>query len=435
MSIVGRLRFAGRLERDAAAVAWRQALARHPLMRAIVVDRGRRRPEWTAAGALPALQWDNDSLRDRLPAMQPIDLTREPGLRAWVAADSQQSAMIIQLHHAVCDGKGVLQFVDDFLHSYTRAADRGRCHIELTPRDEALLEKRGTFGLTARKLLKMLPAQLSGLIGAGQFLLRRPVPLVANESGIEHRLAGCAANPFPAVRIGRLDADCLKRLSAAAADQRVTVNDWLLRDFFLAVDDFRRCHGVQGKKDWVRISVPINLRQPADERMPSANVVSMVFLDRNARQCADPSELLHGIHDEMALILRRQLGFTFIWSLHALRAAPGGLAGRVGKGRCEATCVVTNLGRVLAESSLPARGGKLAAANLLLEDVEFFAPVREGTAATIALVFYAGGLNICLQYDGRCISAAQADDLLATYLRTIRASIGAESTAPHNQAA
>ena len=364
--------------------------------------------------------------------MQPIDLMREPGLRAWVSADAQQSAMVLQVHHAACDGKGVLQAIDDFLHSYARASDRGRSRIELAPRDEALLARRGSFGLTTGKLLKMLPAQLSGLIGAGHFLLRKPVPLLANEDSEEQRLAGRVPDPFPAVRMGRLDTDLLQRLSAAAADQRVTVNDWLLRDFFLAVADFRGRYIVPGKKDWVRISVPINLRQPGDERMPAANIVSMVFLDRNSRQCADPAILLRGIHDEIGLLRRRQLGLTFIWSLHALRALPGGLAARVGNGRCEVTSVVTNLGRVLAESTLPSREGKLVAANLLLEDVEMFAPPREGTAATIALVFYAGGLNICLHYDGRHVTAAQADDLLATYLRTIRDSIG---TAPHNQAA
>jgi hypothetical protein len=238
-------------------------------------------------------------------------------------------------------------------------------------------------------------------------------------------------DPFPAVRVGRLNAEELRRLSAAAACEKATVNDWLLRDFFLTVDEFRRRHDAPREKDWIRIAVPMNLRNAGDERMPAANIVSMVFLDRNASHCADRWKLLHGIHDEMALIRRRQLGYTFIWSLHALRALPGGLAGRVGNGRCEATCVVTNLGRALADSTLPSRAGKLSAANLFLEDVEVFAPVREGTAATIGLVFYAGGLNICLQYDGRRLSATQADDLLATYMRTIRASLGSESTAPH----
>jgi hypothetical protein len=137
----------------------------------------------------------------------------------------------------------------------------------------------------------------------------------------------------------------------------------------------------------------------------------------------------------MDLIRRRQLGFTFIWSLHALRALPGGLAAHVGKNRCEATCVVSNLGRALDNSPLPTRGGKIAAGKVLLEGVDFFVPLREGTAASVALVFYAGELNICLQYDGRRITADQAHDLLTTYLRMVRTSLGDVSVATGGKAA
>jgi hypothetical protein len=259
----------------------------------------------------------------------------------------------------------------------------------------------------------MLPAQLSGLIGAGQFLFHQPVPLLASKDGANGtHLTPRDEHVVPSVRTGRVEADVLRRLSAAASQRQVTLNDWLVRDFFLAVDDFRRRHEA--------------LRQAADARLPAANVVSMVFLDRNAGETADAAELLRGIHDEMDLIHRRQLGLTFIWSLIALRALPGGLAGRLGNGRCEATCVVSNLGRAFAGSPLATSEGKIVAGNLLLEAVDFFAPVREGTAATIGLVFYAGELQVCLQYDSRRLAADQADDLLTTYLRTIRASLGAD---------
>ena len=48
----------------------------------------------------------------------------------------------------------------------------------------------------------------------------------------------------------------------------------------------------------------------------------------------------------------------------------------------------------------------------------------------MALVFYAGELQICLHHDSRRIGEALAQDLLATYLRTIpRARLGHESPA------
>jgi hypothetical protein len=59
---------------------------------------------------------------------------------------------------------------------------------------------------------------------------------------------------------------------------------------------------------------------------------------------------------------------------------------------------------------------------VVLEGVDFFAPVRDSTSVTVGLVFYAGGLQICMQYDSRTITETQAGDLLATYLRTIRTS-------------
>ncbi len=53
----------------------------------------------------------------------------------------------------------------------------------------------------------------------------------------------------------------------------------------------------------------------------------------------------------------------------------------------------------MADSPLPRRNDKIVAGNVVLEGIEFFAPVRDGTAVTVALVYYAGELQICMQYD------------------------------------
>ena len=102
---------------------------------------------------------------------------------------------------------------------------------------------------------------------------------------------------------------------------------------------------------------------------------------------------------------------------------PGGLAKWVDRDCCEATCVLSNLGRAMADSPLPRRNEKIVAGNVVLDGIDFFAPVRDGTAVSMALIYYAGGLRLCMHYDSRQIAEAQADDLMATYLRTIRASL------------
>src|SRR5262249_31522101 len=118
-----------------------------------------------------------------------------------------------------------------------------------------------------------------------------------------------------------------------------------------------------------------------------------------------------------------QLGLTFIWSLMVARTLPGGLAQQTANQRCDATCVVSNFGRAMVESPLPRCEQKIVAGNVTLTGVECFAPVRHGTAVTVALVFYACELAICMQYDGRRITEPQADDLMATFLGKVRASL------------
>ncbi len=189
MSIIARLRFAGQLDRRATAEALETVVARHPLLRATIRKNPAGRLEWIeTADHPPAIAWIEGPQPDRLPLMGPIDLFSEPGLRVWAAADSQRSSLVLQVHHAACDGKAVVQVLDDFLRSYARTADRTGTPIELSPCDAEALRGRGTFGLTALRCLRILPAQLSGLLGVWQFFVRRPVPLLATTDALPGEL-------------------------------------------------------------------------------------------------------------------------------------------------------------------------------------------------------------------------------------------------------
>ena len=339
MHIIARLRFAGQLDRADATRAFEQAVARHPLLRAKIQKTATGRLQWIAAGGCPAaLTWSDDALPDRLPAMAPLNLLVEHGLKAWVAAASEESTMVLQAHHAACDGKAVLQLAEDFLRGYARAIGGRDCSIEndcstesnhwieQAPCDAELLRGRGRCGLTLRAFLRMLPAQLGGVKRVRQFFMHRPVPLLATSiaaacdmpaengdiSDSPARPEGCFARIrdvpvfIPVVHVEDLEAGELQRLTEMAAVRGVTLNDWLLRDFFLAVNDFRRRHEITAPGEWIRVSVPINLRAPGDGRMPAANLVSMVFLDRNPRQIADPARLLDSVHNEMDVVRRRR---------------------------------------------------------------------------------------------------------------------------------
>ena len=168
--------------------------------------------------------------------------------------------------------------------------------------------------------------------------MRRPVPLLKRIAAVSDALP----TGFPDVMVGSLVAEEVQKLSAAAANAKVTANDWLLRDFFMAMDDFRARHQSTHSGEWLRISVPMDLRHKPDMRMPAANVVSMVFIDRTGKQIA-AAGLLRGIHKEMDSIRRRKLGLIFVVSLWGLRLVPGGLAKGVNRNSCDATCVLSNL--------------------------------------------------------------------------------------------
>ena len=270
------------------------------------------------------------------------------------------------------------------------------------------------------KLLRMLPKQLVGLLGARQFLMRRPTPLVPHQA--------VAPDPplppqYPAVLSHFFDRDETRRLREAARRQAVTMNDLLGRDLFLALHAWRQAQGVADDESWLRLMVPVNLRTDGDRQMSAANVVSSVFLDRRGHDCGDADLLLQSIHAEMDLIKRLQLGFTFVCSLHVARYLPGGLRAQSRGDKCKISCIFTNFGAILADSPLPRSDGRLVAGNLILDKMDVVPPFSPYTCAAVSVGSYADRLFVTLHYDPRPLSADQAASLLATYAAQIKNSL------------
>ena len=200
MSIIARLRFAGQLDRQATAEALETAVARHPLLRAKVCKTRTGRLKWIASpDRAAAISWIDGQEPDRLPSMQPIDLFSEPGLRSWGIADSQRARScckyITRLATAKRCSKSSTTFCE-VMPTFPRAScPRWNCH----PAIRRMLYGRGSFGLTVRKYLRMLPVQLLGLSRVLMFFMRRPVPLLKRIAAIP----GAVANRFPGRRGGQ----------------------------------------------------------------------------------------------------------------------------------------------------------------------------------------------------------------------------------------
>jgi hypothetical protein len=420
-----RLRFAGCLDQAAFETAVRAVLARHPLLSAKVEVVGRRRLQWSVVeDPAPVMTWEASPVGGTLPPATHLDVRREIGIRFHVRTDAAAAAsdLTIQFHHACCDGAGIALFIRDLLLAYAAnmAADKNVCPTDqLPPLDPALLPGRGRFGLTFGKLLKMAPRQLVGLLGARQFLMRRPVPVIPyracpNDSPLP-------AN-YPATVRYVFDREATAGVRRAAVRQGVTPNDLLARDLFLALAEWRSRQNA-GDDQWLRMMVPMNLRRAEDRFLPAAGVVSSVFLDRRGPDFADADRLLRGIHEEMDVIKRNQLGFTFVFSLAISRRLMGGLEKQVRADKCAVSCVFTNVGTLFAQTPLPECDGCIVAGNVTLADMDLVAPVHPYSCVTVVAGLYADKLGFTLHYDPRPLSEQQAADLLATYVRRIRMSI------------
>jgi hypothetical protein len=203
----------------------------------------------------------------------------------------------------------------------------------------------------------------------------------------------------------------------------VTPNDLLARDLFLALAEWRSRQNVRDNGQWLRMMVPMNLRTADDRLLPAADVVSSVFLDRRGPDFVDADQLLRGIHEEMDLIKRMELGLTFVFSLAVYRRLFGSLRKKVQADKCSVSCVFSNLGTPFAHTPLPQDERRIVAGNVTLVDADFVAPIHPYSCVTFAIGLYAHQQTITLHYDPRPLSEEQATDLLETYLRRIQTSI------------
>ncbi len=213
------------------------------------------------------------------------------------------------------------------------------------------------------------------------------------------------------------DAETKKVIPTAKA-LGVTVNDLPVRDLFLAVGRWRERRAVGNKRDWLRFWIPMGLRTEADEAMPMADSVSMMFIDRQAGDFTDAHRLLQDIH-EKTHIKRMQHQYTFLLSLSVLRCLPSGLARKTQVDKCLPTSCLSNLGPVLDKTPLPRLEGEIVSGNLVLKGIDFAIPLRPYMNAAFCVYTYAGRLRVLMHFDPQIITDEQSGELLETYVQQI----------------
>ncbi len=410
MTGVFRLRFSGKLNFDAMDVAIQQTVERHPLVRSTVRDDAKHGYFWSVADSstIKLERWTANP-QNEYPVASFMDLKKEVGTRIWLVERSDANDLVAQIHHACTDALGMCLFIEDVLLSYAKIVGAIGSNIQLRPLDNQRMPLRNQFGLTWKKILRLIPKQILGLHVLGKFFLRNALPLGSPRQNTETEPV-----VFPSPMSLDFDTNTTSKILVAAKSKKVIVNDLLTRDLFLAINAWRSKNEPQQKKGWVRFFVPINHRVQADATLSAANIMSAVFLERHPGQLNDPELLLRSLHAQMQKVKRYQLGFLFI-AAHALLSRLPRLRKRViCQGKCISSCVFSNIGVVFQHSPLPQQDGKLVIGDTTLDSIDFVAPLRPLTAAAFCVCTYAGRLSVNLHFDPRAISKLQAKDLLQT---------------------
>ncbi|MBI2824881.1 MAG: hypothetical protein HYX69_09360 [Planctomycetia bacterium] len=387
MAFYLRLSFRGQLDRDRFTRALKEAAARHPLLQSIVRDIDGQACWVPADDPTPHLQW--------APLDEPVnrqygllDIRRQVGMRAWVRAGASRTNVLVEFHHACCDGIAAMQFVEDLLACYVAMAPGDeKAGVPSRPLELARLHGRARFGVGLLARLLRAPLAILSAVGLAEFFWNRPVPVAASRYPDPGGDDPHKAAHSPAFHSHRFDRRQLANLRRVAERLGVTVNDLLVRDLLLAVDQWNQRH--DQPHGCLRITMPINMRTQQDARLPAANVVSMAFIDRKPGRYATPRRLLGSVRRDTGLIKRFRMGLTFVSFISLLSRFRRALAALVSARRCMATAVLSNLGVQLDKLGLPRVHGRVDIGDGTLEEIEFLPPIRRLTRVAVGAITYA----------------------------------------------
>lgn len=416
MVIASQFHFLGKAPREALVEAFDTVIRREPLLTARIDDSRFGRPRWVP-GPVPRLDHaaSAESPTTTSIAFVPLDPHDGPVLRAEIVEWPAGWTINLAVHHAGCDGLGLVAFMERWL--LEAAGLQGR-RPRPAPEVLACLRARGRVATSWDGFLRMLPDLRVGLAGVRQFMSRRVLEIGSRGSA---RLEHDRAMWRPSILVTEIDAPTSRHVETAARAEGVTVNDMLASAFLAAVTEAAGPEGSTAPGDaWIRLGVPISLRTKSDHLLPAANRVSMVFLDRQREHCTDCHALVRGVHAEMELIRSHALGHIMPMSLELGRLVPGGLHRAANRPAPQATAVLSNLGRCFHRSPLMDGSETLRLGESTLESWWVAPPVRPGTALAAAIHETGGRKIVAAHVDTSALSPAVARSVLDRFVAWLR---------------
>lgn len=417
------LTFSGELDLDIATSAVRDVARRHPMVYARLEERRWRRNVWNIDPA------NIDELQIEVVSPQSGDLrVIEPKQTAgtrilFEELENGLSRLSFRTHHASMDGGGGLQLVNDWLLAYERISS-GSEKPKSRRTDIELLRKRNHLRLLNREFIAKLWVQPVAMLGAIKFLFRRVVTIAETDLPVTGSEAGL--RDFQVIS-HCFDAGQATRLKVEASDTRATINELVLRAVFLGLHQYRKKRKLHKKNEWLRLIIPINIRDYADRRLPAANRATLVQLDRTDLHFSSPARMIWGLNYELGFVRRWNLVKTFLLGLRWLSVIPGLVPRMARKDVCRATSVVTNLGAPFERNKLDRIDGKLRSGGLIVHDVNLIVPLRSGTPIGFAVVRYAGQMYFDMHFDPKQLRRETAREIMDLVVAHLEATPYAEA--------
>ncbi|MCA9035407.1 MAG: hypothetical protein KDA91_09760 [Planctomycetaceae bacterium] len=402
------------LDGDVDVESLRQALTttlkQHPLLQSIVVRQGRK-SYWKQVEPvelnLEIRRWDHPDEPPACPTRW-IDLSKSTGTQFRLEYSANRSVLICWFHHACVDGIGVQDFLADTFAAYAELRpnpDLAELPVKRELDPEHLL-RRGELRPPGEKG-KRTPLHRK-ITNAGRLLLVRSL-----------RLRGrCRSNQTPldlpnVLHTRIFDRGTVRSLRRVAAAHDASLNDLIM---FVYVQQLHELTNWAKPKstDKFRILVPISLRTPRHDQMPSANVVSYVFHAYTREQISRPAELIRLIRERTKRMLTNNEGGTMLQALKIMQAFPFGYQLSQVLQKDFATAVLANVGDLkrMFGNRFPFRRGRAVAGDLTIHRINGIAPIRPNTNIVVSMGQYAGEVTFNLQFQPGEISKAEANTLL-----------------------
>lgn len=401
------------------------ALDRHPLLRCRVKLVNGKNVWVLNHHEVAEIDWDSECWGTSKPWNRGIDLHHQAGLRCWAEQTAEQATLTLQFHHSCCDGIAAARFLEDIAVVYSRLDDGAEIPEEELPclrpvnleslrhrgdqKGRRVAQVRGSVFRRARVLLKY----------SVRYLRQHKVPFLSGPTMTDQHDSAFG------LKSQTLDRQKTRALRQAAKAMNSSLNDLLVTTLMMTAGQWN-----QARSSTKRISafwkqpvfcvlVPASLRGPQDDTLPACNVVSYVFMSRDADLIQDPVRLHQQNRDEMQLVHQAQAGWLFIQALETVNRIPGlmGLIKRRTEKSCMATSVLSHMGNLMNSigGRLPRKDGKIQMGRLQVEEIRGIPPLRKGTSAVFSTMLMNGCLSVSMRCCPRQFSSAEADQLLNVF--------------------